>query len=331
MPRSPDGQRDPSVALLRNLKATYKGTVLLGPIQRHVLRRARGGDPERDTSVMHVSEVVKSDWCPRNSFYRLSGTPTTDKPENRSFRMTNVLTEGSTIHDKYQTWMHEMGVLFGNWRCRDCHLEFTADRPSECLGCGSPRLRYREVHLRRDDMRIVGHADAGVTLEDVDPFLVEIKSIGLRSLAFEAPLFYERFLEGESVDNLWRDIKRPFPSHLRQGLMYCWMLGLSRIVFIYEWKPTQDVKEFVVTFHPRMVEAILQDVEEVNRCLRTSIEPDRPAWATGPDGPTCASCEYRSRCWEVDGGGAAAEETVERPRVVRSKAATRKRAFARRA
>ena len=301
--------------------------MLLGPIQRHVLRRA-GEDPERDTSVMHVSEVVKSDWCPRNSFYRLSQVPTTDKPFNRSFRMTNVLTEGSTIHDKYQTWMHEMGVLFGTWRCKDCVHVFDADRPAFCVACGSPRLQYREVHLRKDDVRLVGHADAGVRLDPDDPFLVEIKSIGLRSLKFDAPRFYERYEQGESLDSIWQDIKRPFPSHLRQGLMYCWMCQLERIVFIYEWKPTQEVKEFVVTFRLSLVESIVEDIEEVNRCLRTNIEPERPVWATGPEGSTCASCEYRSKCWEVENGDGAKKDEIERPRVIRAKTATRKKALA---
>ena len=34
--------------------------------------------------------------------------------------MENVFAEGHAIHAKYQTWLWEMGVLFGDWLCLDC-------------------------------------------------------------------------------------------------------------------------------------------------------------------------------------------------------------------
>ena len=58
---------------------------------------------------------------------------------------------------------------------------------------------------------VEGHADAAVHFPDWRG-LVEIKSIGIRTLAFEAPRLYQRYLDGESAESIWDSIGHPFGS-----------------------------------------------------------------------------------------------------------------------
>ena len=289
------------------MKETYrKDTYLLGPLQRHVMRKANQvspGDIERRSDIMHPSELSKAEWCGRHDYYRIIGMEQEKVSEaNPSFTMANILTEGTNIHTKYQTWLWEMDVLRGWWRCNDCKHYWEDISPTSCLECGSSGIRYVEVPLLDNFMMVGGHADGAVHGLLDYPFLIEVKSIGIRTLAFEAPRLYEQYQSGVPAEEIWFQINRPFGSHLRQGTWYLWLaerMGLpyKRMLFIYESKFNQQVKEFNVKYNPRLIEDRLADAKDVAQGVRASVAPDRPPWAA-PEGPICQNCTYRRTCWE---------------------------------
>lgn len=291
---------------LDRLKDTFKDDgVVLPAMQRHVMRQM-DRDPRPDdhsSEHMHPSDMCKPDWCGRHDYYRMIGTPAERDPAlNPSFRMGNVWTEGHKIHDKYQRWLWEMGVLWGMWKCHDCGHEFGALSPTECQFCKSPRLRYNEVPLRRNTMMVEGHADGAV--HDLDDWsgLIEVKSIGIQTLRFEAPRLYNRYQDGnETLESVWWKINRPFPSHVKQGQLYLWLSWprYEQIVFIYEAKWNQEVKEFVVSYNKDILAPILETAKEVSQCIRVGMVPDRPIWADHHEGKVCKSCEYRTTCWDL--------------------------------
>ena len=288
---------------LKRLKDTYKSPdVILAPLQRHVMRSI-SDNPERSTSFMHPSDLCKPDWCGRHDYFRMVDTPAEKTSQaNPSFRMSNIFAEGHTIHAKYQTWLWEMGVLWGTYECLECGHRWGDLSPLLCQFCRSPRLAYREVALRRKQMMIEGHADGAV--HDLDGWsgLVEVKSIGIRTLAFEAPRLYNRYQDGESVEDIWWKISRPFSSHLRQGQLYLWMAWprYEEIVFIYESKFHQQVKEFVVGYNKATIAPILEQVRVVSHAVRAGTPPPRPDWAETPESKVCHSCPYRGTCWSID-------------------------------
>ena len=315
---------------LRRLKDTYrtKSGLLLPHIERHVMRTMTGGRPaDHSEQRMHPSDMVKPEWCGRHDYYRIIGTPINKTGQaNPSFRMTNVFAEGHAIHGKWQTWLWQMGVLVGDWLCRECAHRWFAKSPTECQFCQSERLTYKEYPLRHERYMVEGHADGAVHFPDWRS-LIEIKSIGIRTLAFESPRLYQRYLDGESAEEIWQAITHPFSSHMRQGQLYLWMAWptYEQIVFIYESKFTQATKEFVVEYNKDFVASILETAKEVSQCVRTGYVPDRPDWVTGPDGKVCAACPYRITCWSIDEQRESAESAA--PKVRRAKPAVRKRAL----
>ena len=268
--------------------------------------------------------MAKKDWCGRHDYYRIIDTPVEKTSKaNPSFRMENVFAEGHAIHGKYQQWMWELGILIGDFQCKDCGHRWGDTSPEKCQFCLSDRLKYMEYPLQRKTMLIQGHADGATTLG----CLVEIKSIGIRTLAFDAPRLYQKYLNGQSAEDIWFEINRPFPSHMRQGQLYLWLSWplYEQIVFIYEFKPTQQVKEFVVEYNKSFIAPLLETARSVTSGVAAGLPPDRPSWAEGPDGKVCTSCEYRRTCWGITDDNEEADDPVQHVRVKRTTSAKRRR------
>lgn len=318
---------------LKRLKETYRDKgVLLPQMERHVMKTVTDARPaDHSMQFMHPSDLAKPDWCGRHDYYRIIDTPIEKASKrNPSFRMSNIWSEGTAIHAKYTAWLAEMGVLFGDWECRNCGHRYGALSPTVCQFCQSDRLTYRELPMRRNQMMVEGHADAAVHA-DWWRGLVEIKSIGIASWRFDAPRLYQRYLNGENAEVIWRDINRPFASHMRQGQLYLWMSwpAYEEIVFIYESKFHQQTKEFLVSYNKSLIAPILEDVREVAQGVRAGMPPDRPPWATDPVVKVCTACEYRRTCWQLGAPNEPTEAAVRTKAVVvqRSNAYRRKRAL----
>jgi hypothetical protein len=152
---------------------------------------------------------------------------------------------------------------------------------------------------------------------------------------------YEQYQNNVALDQIWMQISRPFPSHVRQGSLYLYMATRGNnpdvpvpkeMVFIYEWKPTQEVKEFTVKYSPRWVERMLGGAQMVTDALDLGRPPQRPHWAEDEMSRNCRSCPYRRLCWKIpnneqrDDEGAAPKVPVKR-----AAAKDRRRALARKA
>lgn len=314
---------------LKRLKDTYRDKgVLLPHLERHVMQTplADVRPDDHSMSFMHASDLAKADWCGRHDYYRITGTPLDrEAPRNPSFRLENVLAEGHVIHEKYQRWLWEMGCLWGDWQCLDCHHRFGALSPRACQFCLSTRIIYKEVTYRHRNYMIEGHTDGVVHGLDGWDGLVEIKSIGMASLRFEAPRLYQQYLNGTSAEDIWFQIKRPFPSHLRQGMFYLWMAWprYEQIAFLYEAKFNQSVKEFVVGYNKRFIAQRLEEASEVADAVRAGDPPPRPQWAEDAVTRICQSCEYRRTCWQL--GAAHGTKDTPDPTVIVRRASTARR------
>jgi hypothetical protein len=144
--------------------------------------------------------------------------------------------------------------------------------------------------LRYDPYLISGHADGAVP--DINA-LIEIKSVGTGTVRIEAPDIYTKNTDGSYIDlqGLWKDIKEPFPSHIRQGQLYLALCKLNKIpfdqiIFIYEAKFNQGVKEFPVKYDPEVSKGILRSCSDIVSAL--DLNGPIPEC---PNGTSCKDCE----------------------------------------
>ena len=299
------------------------------------MQQAMLPDPDRREGVLHPSDMSKWDWCWRADYYRMVNAPFDTRSTSPSFHMESVFEEGHGIHRKWQGWLHEMGVLYGVFFCRECKERWWETSPMTCPFCGSQRRPvYREVPLEAPELTIAGHSDGGIWKPGEPLRLLEVKSISLGTLRFEAPDLYQRYQNNEDLYTIWRDIKRPFAPHLRQGQLYLYLINrgaegihVPEIVYIYEWKPTQSVKEFVVKFNPRYVERMLAGAEMVTESLETGRAPKRPPWAVDEDAKTCAGCGFRTHCWKLDNAATNQDPAPQVTPIKRTTSARRRRAL----
>ena len=290
---SPSVQRRPVIdQQLRTLLDTNKkDTRLLGDIQRLLLRPGENNGRRQD--VLHPSELAHSDWCPRATYFRLAGVKPTSEPTATHWQLQMIFDEGTDIHTKWQKRIWDVGHLGGSFYCTSCHYAWGAIAPTECENCHADRqfLRYHEVPLHNLTLTMAGHADG----TDRDEALIEIKSVGLGTLRYEAPNLiakhtYQLNINGRSrefidYDALWDNIRTPFPSHVRQGDLYCFMSRrYTEVIFLYESKWNQKVKEMVVRYRKERIEERLDQCAQITLALQGGNIPACPF-----DG--CADCQ----------------------------------------
>lgn len=236
---------------------------LLAPVEKMLLEESQTSD--RDKLHLHPSEICKKDWCPRSSWYRISGYP--EPPEKLTFQKLLVFAEGHNIHGKWQAWLMDAGVL-----------------------------DQVEVPIFNEEHRIMGHAD-GIVKDKHGTAVLEIKSVGIGTIRFEDYGLFAPYSRNEiNLDQLWASIKHPFPSHVRQAQLYMYCLGIDEGILLYEWKATQEVREFSIKYQPELVEPILASCLSVVRALEDGAPPDRPMWVD-KDHRVCKWCPFRAECW----------------------------------
>jgi hypothetical protein len=246
--------------------------------------------------VLHPSEISHSEWCPRANYHRLAGhTPASEGPVTH-WQMRMIFDEGKEIHKKWQGRIWDLGRLRGVFYCMDCKRAWWDTAPEKCESCGAKRefLRYDEVPLHRPSLNMAGHADG----LDRDEATIEIKSIGVNTLRFEAPRLikdhsYKLNINGRNrefldYDGLWDSIRVPFPSHIRQAHLYSYMGAPPVEIFIYECKWNQRVKEMVVKYREERIADRLDWCSQIVMALQGGNVPACPF-----DG--CPDCQRYER------------------------------------
>jgi hypothetical protein len=235
----------PSGALKKFVDAGKNPTRVITSVERHMLSKPRDGS--RRTDVIHPSAMIKSSWCHRAQYFELLGYEPSKASRPASLKQLLVFEEGHRIHARWQSWLGDMGKLYGLWRCTACGQKYWG-LMDEC--CTELASEYLEVPVHNKELRISGHADGWLKGFDSD-MLLEIKSVGEGTIRWEAP---ELLIEhNNDFKKAWSSLKQPFTPHIMQAQVYMKLLeGMfpddhpKEAIFIYESKVDQEVKEFVV-------------------------------------------------------------------------------------
>ncbi|MFJ1700364.1 hypothetical protein ACIOHC_35835 [Streptomyces sp. NPDC088252] len=279
-PKASKGRRG-SIRVTGGLKSIaaaqkYNESEILGPVQKHVIAK-NNQDNSRRQDIIHPSEMAHGDWCPKATYLRIKnlrdgGTYT---KESFGFQSLNIFQHGHEVHHKWQTWLSEMGILWGDWSCKECNSSWSWTSKRRCPQCGSWFVVYDEIPLSaEEELLIAGSADGGVGTS-----FMEFKTVGAGTLRFEEPELLKahthKTVDGKTLvdyEGLWRGINRPFSSHLKQGQIYLKIaeirgLDVNRVVYIYESKFNQGTKEFVVKRRESIITQLLNSAAEIKNAL----------------------------------------------------------------
>lgn len=256
--------------------------LILPKVKDHMLKHY-GWDGDRDPTVVHPSELAKSDLCLRAVYLRIVSGKWPPEKEKFDFVRENIFATGNDIHEKWQNRIIDAGLpMWGDWKCSRCAGRFTGLEPDpedggDCISTLTWHdWLYDEVTLNaKAELLIAGHADGAF-----DNSLVEIKSIGLGTVRMDAPDLLAQHQEGKMTDltGLWKSINKPLVSHLRQGDVYLHLahvLGLpfDQIVYLYEFKPNQMTREFTIKYDPERSMKMVAKAEQVKYAIESGIAP----------------------------------------------------------
>lgn len=242
-----------SSSLAERSKARQTPGVLLPAVKEHMLSQFTA-ESDRRWDIIHPSELShQSSFCPRAVYLRITEGPLDIKGSDFNFTTSNIFDEGHAIHAKWQERLRQSTPLFGNWECLVCGMVERAvlEPPGlEFLPDGGHTTHvwaYREITLDAEaEALLVGHADGGAWTT-----LAEFKSVGAGTVRIEAPDIYAA-ADGD-LTKLWRDINRPFKTHVNQVDIYLWICKTRGLPFtsaeiIYESKWNQQVKNFTIEY-----------------------------------------------------------------------------------
>lgn len=113
---------------------------------------------------------------------------------------------------------------------------------------------------------------------------------------------YYQHLNGGSKHTKEEKIAFQVGLHLRlDDLIYPCEKPITKVVFLYENKNTQDLKEFVVDSttpeNQEKIAEILEGCSFVNECVETGTVPPREA--TRKSDSICRFCNYKDECWVI--------------------------------
>lgn len=263
--------------------------VLLAHHERNTARTSRR------SNTIFPSEMARSEWCPRSTYYRMSGMP--DPASTYSFGLDNVFSEGNAIHAKWQGWLAETGHLWGDWSCEECGTRINNSlKPPDSKGYYISGVEnshhdwvYKEVTLKSTSHMISGHADGALYNHNC---LIEIKSMGIGTFRFEAPKLLEEHtyeIKGKKIvdiEGMWKSLHRPLISHVKQGNIYLFMaqemgMPFEEIVFLYEFKANQQVKEFRIKRSEDILAKMLDTATKIEYALAQGVPPACPFGGCG--------------------------------------------------
>lgn len=74
-------------------------------------------------------------------------------------------------------------------------------------------------------------------------------------------------------------------------------IPITKCIFLYENKDTQELKEFCVNTDEQIIQEVLGQYEYLNSCIETKTIPPREG--TSKSSPPCKWCDYKDSCFIV--------------------------------
>lgn len=251
---------------------------------------------DRRWDIIHPSELShQKTFCPRAVYLRVTEGPL--PPDKFDWGQQNIFDEGHSIHAKWQQRLRDATPLWGNWRCHQCgdDVVFRSLDPEKvelrCHVCDGTKWDYVEVSLNaEEELLMAGHADGAAWTT-----LAEIKSVGTGTVRIEDFNLYDTWKD--DLSRMWKEITRPFKTHVNQVDIY---LGIARLrglpftsaEFIYECKWNQQVKNFTIKYSEERSGKLLDQARAIKYSVDHNQEPACRFPGVDPETgkPNCENC-----------------------------------------
>lgn len=158
--------------------------------------RGRTNNTGDGMPYVHVSDLLKNGssdkFCAREfvlRFFERRTAPTGTVPAKMRLLWDtgNLIGDHIVIKRFMETSVEYGHLIWGDWECQRCgQLHTFCHKPARCSECrtGEDSFQYREVDLRIQDVRLVGHPDLLFRLDNDVIIIYEIKTIDRQDIVF---------------------------------------------------------------------------------------------------------------------------------------------------
>lgn len=138
-------------------------------------------------------------------------------------------------------------------------------------------VRSSEVQIPPQAL-ISGRADAIITLNN-ELYVVDFKSMN---------------------SSIFRKLQEPKEENVNQLQLYLHYFKIEKGILLYMSKDTSELKDYVVSYNPALAQALLKDLESLDKKIKADIIPQRLAdW---PQNWQCQYCQFKDICAASDKG-----------------------------
>ena len=251
-----------------------------------------------------ISQI--SGMCQRQAvFFKLLGNVPVEIQQEIEFDAESRMSLGTSFHDYIQTTvLGPMGVLKGNWLCKECFVVHKdCFYPSKCSGCGHSSFQYEEYTLYNDEMLVCGHIDgilskkrlaqlsmAKVIVVPVEFDRIENDELAVLEIKSTSSFGYQKILSS----------LEPPEYYKVQALFYQKALGLTETVFFYYDRDSGGVVSFSYKFEQELYDFYFGKMKYVLKCIEEKRLPEDKVCLTMKDGKKC-NCPFVEMCFRKVG------------------------------
>lgn len=302
---------------MSKLKAVFKNIKTEGYVVKPLDKFLIQSQEENDRAI-NVNSPSQASNCLRRNYYMRTGVTSDGSIEPRTQR---IFDNGTHVHLRLQEYLLKCGVLvMDEVPCIDEEYNIqghtdgylTLSPPSVSKGV----TQYTNIGI----LEIKSINDNQFNqLKDAKPEHKEQAMVYLHCSEKRRQYLRNKYKNKMEFDLSRKERVEYFKSrytHLKDGskytkeekldmqiklnlqadkILFNTIRPITKVVFLYENKNTQDLKEFVVEHDKELMDNILERYAKLNKCIDSEEVPDREG--TSKSCTTCRWCSWTIECW----------------------------------
>lgn len=292
------------MALKTRFKNMKQEGYLIKPIDALLMKKSNEGNDR----AKNVNSPSQAGVCQRANFYARTGVQPDGTLEPRTMRIFN---NGDGVHDRLQTYLEQAGVCLmrevpvidvehniqghtdGYLKLSKIEvgiLEIKSINSNGFQNLKAPKDEHKlqaMVYLYCSEKRRQYLRNTYLTLEEFED------SVKDRIAYYESR--YTHFKDGSKYtreEKLSMQVKLGLQA---DNILFNTPKPINKVVFLYENKDNQELKEYTVSRDNELIEGILERYKNLNLAIENEELPEREG--TSKSCSTCRWCNYKLECF----------------------------------
>lgn len=235
--------------------------------------------------------------CMRASYYTRIGVPKTNA--NDDPRAIRILNNGTFVHERLQSYLRKSGILLLD-EAPVFNVEHQIMGHTDGLLLDGDRLAILEIKsINSGGFKLLNDAkeehklQASLYMYCIDEMRKQVLLGKELDLIYGYQQKLNEFIKGNEKVTKEQKIKRYMAIFEKTiALLKKYPKPIQKIIFLYECKDTQELKEFPYMRDKDVVDFVISKCDTVNNFVKEGILPEKE------ESPFCKWCNYRGVCNE---------------------------------